>query len=94
MTPNLASQAQDIRAVAHDLADAARAETLRYFRADGLTAENKEADGFDPVTAGDRSAEQAMRAILAERRPDDAILGEEFGSKDGTSGLTWVLDPI
>ena len=94
MTPNLASQAQDIRAVAHDLADAARSETLRYFRADGLTAENKEADGFDPVTAGDRSAEQAMRAILAERRPDDAILGEESGSKDGTSGLTWVLDPI
>jgi histidinol phosphatase-like enzyme (inositol monophosphatase family) len=35
-----------------------------------------------------------MRAILARRRPDDAILGEEFGPKAGTSGLTWVLDPI
>ena len=35
-----------------------------------------------------------MRAILAERRPEDAILGEEFGAAPGSSGLTWVLDPI
>lgn len=35
-----------------------------------------------------------MRAVLAERRPDDAILGEEEGAQDGSSGLTWVLDPI
>jgi histidinol phosphatase-like enzyme (inositol monophosphatase family) len=35
-----------------------------------------------------------MRAILARRRPEDAILGEEFGTTPGTSGLTWVLDPI
>jgi histidinol phosphatase-like enzyme (inositol monophosphatase family) len=35
-----------------------------------------------------------MRAILADLRPDDGILGEEFGAKPGTSGLTWVLDPI
>ena len=35
-----------------------------------------------------------MRALLAERRPDDGILGEEFGPLEGRSGLTWVLDPI
>lgn len=35
-----------------------------------------------------------MRAILAQRRPQDGILGEEYGSTAGTSGLTWVLDPI
>jgi histidinol phosphatase-like enzyme (inositol monophosphatase family) len=35
-----------------------------------------------------------MRAILARERPDDGILGEEFGVTPGTSGLTWVLDPI
>jgi histidinol phosphatase-like enzyme (inositol monophosphatase family) len=35
-----------------------------------------------------------MRAILDARRPQDAILGEEFGNRVGTSGLTWVLDPI
>lgn len=35
-----------------------------------------------------------MREILGTLRPDDAILGEEYGTKDGTSGLTWILDPI
>lgn len=76
------------------LADAARAETLKYFRGTGLELSNKLQGGFDPVTAADRASEQAMRAILAERRPQDAILGEEFGAKTGESGLTWVLDPI
>jgi len=46
------------------------------------------------VTVADRSAEAAMRAILDAERPEDAILGEEYGAKDGTSGLTWILDPI
>jgi len=35
-----------------------------------------------------------MRAVLARLRPDDAILGEEYGKSAGTTGLTWVLDPI
>ena len=81
-------------ATAHALADAARVETLRHFRTVGLSAETKDTDRFDPVTVADRASEQAMRAILAARRPDDAILGEEFGATPGTSGLTWVLDPI
>ena len=68
-------------------------ETLRYFRRADLTAESKKAD-FDPVTVADRDAEKAMRTILDEARPEDGILGEEFGVKEGTSGLTWVLDPI
>ncbi|WP_425043603.1 histidinol-phosphatase [Primorskyibacter sp. S87] len=83
--------------IAHLLADAARAATLPYFRRPDLTAENKEADapgGFDPVTAADRAAEEAMRSILSEHRPDDGILGEEFGAHEGRSGRTWVLDPI
>ncbi|WP_240722493.1 inositol monophosphatase family protein [Poseidonocella sp. HB161398] len=79
---------------AHALADAARAETLAHFRQSGLGAENKAETGFDPVTEGDRAAEAAMRAILAERRPGDGIFGEEYGRTEGTSGLTWVLDPI
>ena len=79
---------------AHALADAARVETLKHFRVVGLPADNKLKTGFDPVTIADRNAEAAMRDILARKRPDDAILGEEFGNKSGTSGLTWVLDPI
>lgn len=84
----------DLIATAHALADAARAATLEHFRAAGLTADNKEVGGFDPVTAADREAEAAMRAVLAESRPGDAVLGEEFGSRAGTTGLTWVLDPV
>lgn len=84
----------DLIRVAGLLADAARIETLRYFRKPDLGLENKETDSFDPVTVADRAAEEAMRVILARERPDDAILGEEFGRKFGTSGLEWVLDPI
>jgi myo-inositol-1(or 4)-monophosphatase len=84
----------DVRRVAHLMADAARAVILPYFRGSDLDTQSKLAVGYDPVTVADRAAEEAMRKILAQHRPDDAILGEEFGHKAGTSGLTWVLDPI
>lgn len=88
------AEAQDIFATAAELADAARAATLLHFRSDGLTADTKEIVRFDPVTVADRLSEERMRAILARRRPQDSILGEEFAPVVGTSGLTWVLDPI
>ena len=86
--------ASELVAVAHELADVARVATLSHFRSRELAAETKEAERFDPVTAADRLSEQRMREVLARRRPDDAVLGEEFGALDGSSGLTWVLDPI
>ncbi|PWJ17008.1 histidinol-phosphatase [Jannaschia seohaensis] len=78
--------------VAHAVADAARAPALRYFRKP-VTVDSKGA-AFDPVTIADRETEAAMRAVLAERRPEDGILGEEEAAVDSRSGLTWVLDPI
>jgi histidinol phosphatase-like enzyme (inositol monophosphatase family) len=83
-----------IIATAHALAEVARKATLAYFRTDGLISDNKQHGGFDPVTAADRAAETAMRALLAERRPEDGVLGEEQEATEGTSGYTWVLDPI
>jgi len=85
---------QDIVDTAHEMAEEARAAILPHFRTSDLRADNKLADGFDPVTVADRDAELAMRAVLARRRPDDGILGEEHAPVTGTSGLTWVLDPI
>lgn len=79
---------------AHLMADAARQAILPWFRSADLAADNKRPAGFDPVTQADRDAERAMRDVLARHRPDDAILGEEYGATPGTSGLTWVLDPI
>jgi histidinol phosphatase-like enzyme (inositol monophosphatase family) len=94
MTDLTDAEKAELKATAAELAEAARAATLTYFRTSGLTADNKETDRFDPVTVADRLSEQKMREILARRRPNDAVLGEEFGATAGTSGLTWVLDPI
>ena len=84
----------DLTRVAHLMADASRAVISPYFRSADLGQDNKLAGGYDPVTEADRAAERVMREILAEHRPDDAILGEEYGAQSGTTGLTWVLDPI
>lgn len=89
-----AALAAELVKTAAELADVARVATLRHFRTSGLTADNKETDRFDPVTVADRLSEEQMRHVLAQRRPQDGILGEEYGRKSGTSGLTWVLDPI
>ncbi len=94
MTKLSAAEQDEIKATANALAQVAQVETLRHFRVSGLIADNKEKDGFDPVTIADRAAEKAMRTIISEMRPNDAILGEEYGFQAGTSGLTWVLDPI
>ncbi|PZX18439.1 histidinol phosphatase-like enzyme (inositol monophosphatase family) [Palleronia aestuarii] len=92
--PHDAGLIQELMETAHAAVDIARPETLRYFRKPGLMTANKTTDGFDPVTEGDRAAERAMRELLARKRPDDAVLGEEFPPVSGTSGLTWILDPI
>lgn len=75
------------------LADAAARAILPYFRAEH-GVENKSLVEFDPVTMADRAAEAAMRTLIFDNRPDDAIEGEEFGAHKGTSGWQWILDPI
>ena len=91
---DLAPGASDL-AFAHRLADAAGAAILPHFRT-GLGLDDKASRPFDvdPVTLADRAAEQAARALLDVERPEDAVLGEEFGRRAGSSGREWVLDPI
>jgi histidinol phosphatase-like enzyme (inositol monophosphatase family) len=62
-----------------------------YFRA-GATAELK--GDSSPVTIADRQAEQAMRAVLAERFPSHGVLGEEYDDHNPEARWRWVLDPI
>ncbi|MEM1148063.1 MAG: inositol monophosphatase family protein [Pseudomonadota bacterium] len=84
----------DAAVVAQKMADAARAAIWPHFRA-LKRIENKQSDGaFDPVTEADRAAERAMREVLALNRPNDGIHGEEYGVTNGSTGWTWVLDPI
>ena len=78
-------------ALAHALADAAGAAIRPYFRS-GVASERKE--DASPVTLADRAAEEAMRRILKAEAGRDTVIGEEFGTDPGTSGRSWVLDPI
>jgi myo-inositol-1(or 4)-monophosphatase len=48
----------------------------------------------DPVSEADLASERAIRALIAERRPDDGFVGEEGGASEGASGLSWVVDPL
>jgi len=69
-------------------------ETIMPFFRSALTVENKKAGGFDPVTAADRAAEEAMRSLIRKAFPEHGILGEEYGSERSDSEYVWVLDPI
>ena len=67
-------------------------QTLQLFRATEVGLEWK-SDG-SPVTLADQNAEKLLRELIGQQFPEDAILGEEFPEKTGTSGYQWVLDPI
>lgn len=82
---------QEFKAFANQLADAAGEIVQEHFRT-AFDVISKDDDS--PVTIADRAIEQRMREMIEAARPDDGILGEEFGVKEGSSGLTWVLDPI
>jgi myo-inositol-1(or 4)-monophosphatase len=85
--------AVDFTSFVDRLADASGDTILPFFRT-ALTVENKKAGGFDPVTAADRAAENAMRALIRASFPEHGILGEEYGSERTDAEYVWVLDPI
>ncbi|HXF47132.1 MAG TPA: inositol monophosphatase family protein, partial [Burkholderiaceae bacterium] len=72
------------------LIDAAADAIRPYFLAGAAVASKADAS---PVTQADRGAEEAMRRLIEARYPEHAILGEEFGAKEGRA-YRWVLDPV
>ena len=78
--------------LALELADAADAITLSRFRAIDLRIETK--PDRTPVTEADHAVEAELRRLLAERRPDHRIVGEEFGETGDGDGPRWIVDPI
>ena len=74
------------------LADMADAITTRAFRREDLVVDTK--PDMTPVTEADRSVEQALRDELNRARPDDGIVGEEFGNRAGAGTRRWIIDPI
>jgi myo-inositol-1(or 4)-monophosphatase len=80
---------------ANRLADASGAVIRPYFRQRiEVATKVRPGHSFDPVTEADKGAERAIRAIIERERPDDGILGEEYGEKPGTNAYRWVLDPV
>jgi histidinol-phosphatase len=75
------------------LASVAGDTILPLFR-NQLKIENKKMGGFDPVTAADRAAESAMRALIRKQFPEHGIIGEEYGMERSDAEYVWVLDPI
>ena len=70
-------------------------ETIRPFFRSALSIENKSRSGsFDPVTAADRAAEAAMRALIKRTFPAHGIVGEEFPAEQPNAEYVWILDPI
>lgn len=63
-------------------------------RREGVQVADTKSTAVDVVTEADREVERLIRGRLADARPADGILGEEGGGTHGTSGLTWVVDPI
>ncbi|KXK62962.1 histidinol phosphatase [Micromonospora rosaria] len=85
--------ADDI-ALAHLLADRADAVSTARFRALDLRVEAK--PDLTPVSDADTAVEREIRALLAEHRPGDGLLGEEYGEQPaaGPDGRRWVVDPV
>ncbi len=63
-------------------------------RTEGVEVADTKSAPEDIVTHADRETESLIRSILAEARPNDGFYGEESAATPGTSGLTWVVDPI
>ncbi len=82
---------EDDLAFANELADRADEITLEVF---SRAFEVRHKADATPVTEADVRVEEMIRAEIAARFPDDAVLGEEGGVLEGTSGRVWVIDPV
>lgn len=90
------TQADELLGIAVEAAREAAALAQKY-RAEGIGDVGTKSTSTDIVTAADRAVERLIAAFLRERRPDDAVLGEEYGAQanGAASGrVRWVVDPI
>ncbi len=91
MSETLLHSSADIAGTAADLARQAAETALRFYRG-SLDVDLKGDES--PVTQADMAVERQARDLLAQRFPDHAILGEEYGAGDLGASHVWVIDPI
>lgn len=77
--------------LANHLADEAGRVILGHYRT-SFAVDHKSDES--PVTIADRGVEACLRDVLERERPQDGILGEEYGPKESRNGFTWIIDPI
>lgn len=70
------------------------AQIAADMRAGGIRVRATKSNELDIVTQADTAVESLIRQRLLAARPFDAVLGEESGEEEGTSGVTWIVDPI
>jgi fructose-1,6-bisphosphatase/inositol monophosphatase family enzyme len=87
------SLASELRTVAEQLARAAGDMALKGRKSGDVTATTKSSP-IDMVTQYDKASEEMVTAGLQQLRPDDGIVGEEGASREGSTGITWHIDPI
>ena len=85
--------ATDLLALAEDAARRAGAMLLERSRGP-IAGVGSKSSATDMVSDADRDAEQFLRSLVVERRPDDGFVGEEGSDLAGSTGLTWVVDPL
>jgi myo-inositol-1(or 4)-monophosphatase len=83
----------DLLTLAHDIALKAGVLAAKR-RAEGVAVAATKSSAVDVVTEADRETERLIRGMLADVRPTDGFFGEESGAEAGSSGLTWLVDPI
>lgn len=69
-------------------------ELIARRRTEGVVVADTKSSSIDVVTFADRECEEFVKSRLAQLRPEDGFYGEEGGDSTGTSGLTWIVDPI
>lgn len=72
----------------------AAGDRVRELRRRGVTVAGLKSSAVDMVTEADQEAERMIVSLLLSERPDDGVLGEEGAAAEGTSGITWIIDPI
>ncbi|HAX92256.1 MAG TPA: histidinol-phosphatase [Rhodospirillaceae bacterium] len=81
----------ELLALANRLADTSGDVIRQYYRSAFVVEEKTDQS---PVTIADKKTEQALLAMLAQERPQDGVIGEEFGNARENADYVWVLDPI
>lgn len=87
------SSPSELLAIARQIALEA-GELIVRLRAEGVQVAASKSSAEDVVTFADRQSEEFIRGRIAELRPQDGFFGEEGADDKGSSGLTWIVDPI